>query len=785
MEQFLAGNGTAAICKDGNVFRIDTGTAEMILCLEGEDGTYAFRECGLNNRKTGARWIRGEASYGSGFSLKLNGRTVSGSDPVWHFDGEEALTLSQGELRLRLGLHDDSGLYIAMIYVAYPDTGVIQSWTEIENRGQDAVIDDPCIFDACFDAGETDDFQYMTGGGNFAGSTVFKSVPVTDGFVKEFDSYLDMETMEVDGHDGYHETLDREQGTAIWFELMGLKDRGSGNGLVLTFDYNGYWKARFSCLGGRNELSGWCVLSRYPFPAGALFRTPKKMILLYSGDEDEMGNALTDYQYRYKWDYTREAYFNRSSMAVWREAPLTDTVFQMVEKARYLGYERIWVDDFWFDAKGLWNGVFGDDWAEIAKYVRRNGMSFRLWMPPWHADRLSGLQIEHPDWMVGWSGWWYNWTLNMEKPEVVDWILNMLHEKQREFGDYDLRVDGSSSRFMNSGSFTDTGGDANCTFLQSEHWYELMQRFKDENPNAGLDGCSSGGCAMTIESIRFADQQQITDGWCFHMGGYWTSLFLPIDKHQGMPMASTSLGLRASGKYGPESRNLFTAPISYPYPLDPESVENCRRDMELFRWLRDVKHVYGKGIKVYRPQVETGDPTFILQRMTEDRTSGMIMFSNNSFNPMTGHPLRVFPKGLLPDLAYTVEALEHGMETETKSGADWMRDGIRLSCLNPGEYLLLNLTGRPGTGTAQAAPKAPVKPEKAKAHWLNRNGIALSWVPGDTEQFISYYEVSKDGRPLTRVSAGCYLFLPDGEENAVYSVAAVNGEGIRSSETFF
>jgi hypothetical protein len=100
--------------------------------------------------------------------------------------------------------------------------------------------------------------------------------------------------------------------------------------------------------------------------------------------------------------------------------------------------------------------------------------------------------------------------------------------------------------------------------------------------------------------------------------------------------------------------------------------------MELFTWLRK-QGVYGRWIKVYRPMLEYGDPTFIMQRMTWDNLKGLVMISGDSHNPILGKSAVIYPKGLLPGEAYNIEALEGGMPAQTKTGAEWMKDGLRLN----------------------------------------------------------------------------------------------------------
>ena len=111
-------------------------------------------------------------------------------------------------------------------------------------------------------------------------------------------------------------------------------------------------------------------------------------------------------------------------------------------------------------------------------------------MPPWHADRLSQVWVDHPDWMLDFHGNWYNWTIDLSKEEAYQWVLRMLEEKQQEFGSYDLRVDGDPCMQWKSETFdqADQEGNWNSTLKQSENFYRLYKEFKENNPDAGLDG---------------------------------------------------------------------------------------------------------------------------------------------------------------------------------------------------------------------------------------------------------------------------------------------------------
>lgn len=777
--------------RDGN--RIQIGTSKIALELELTDsGAFFLRS--LKHMQTGKEYVQTALMRPDEFSVIVDGEEIRGASGGFSLEEIETNVLSQGELETTVSLRR-GGLLIERHYIAYPGLAVVQSYTTYKNiSDQPMAITRPSLYVIRLLTQERQhtDFSYMTGGANFTGSQIYKTVPLHEGFTRTFDSQTNPEITKVDGVEGnwWHE---RFNGAGIWNEFFTLSPQQAQEGLWITFDYQGWWKATMTCCDGDLALCGHCELLSMPLAPKDTLQIAPMTYGFYCGDMDDMGNSIQEYIYQYKWDYTRDKYFNRMTMGIWHSAPLTDAVYKMVDIARYAGYERIHVDDFWFDAKGNWNGIFGDDWREINRYIQKNGMFFRLWMPPWHADRLSQVWLDHPEWMLDFHGNWYNWTIDMSQEEAYQWVLNMLCEKQREFGDYELRVDGDPCNLTDNEAWTCTAEDKggwNCTHKQSENFYRLYREFKENNPRAGLNGCSSGGHTLGIESARYTDQQQITDGWCLHYGGYYTTLLLPIDKHMGLNIS----GARGSWKEHPASaREIFSAPgLFMKKPSDeisPDVLEEYRKDAEMFRFLR-LQGVYGRWIKVFRPTLENSDPTFALERMTWNLEKGLLMISANPLNPLLGKSDRVFPKGLSPQREYLIESRLGSVPAQTKTGAEWMREGIFMENVAAGEVLYINLPDRPGTGSIHELPAPPSALTCEPAEWLRRKGMALSWKAPEQDSLISYYEIAKNGVPYTKVSIGNYYFDANAEPSAKYAVRSVDFDGqasnwIHSDETSF
>ena len=753
-KECLAFSGQAKFIREGEQFLLSTGKAEKVLRLDAQGRFYSE---GYRDTVSKKIWMGSDSSCGSfsdEFFITVNGRRYEGRSGGYSLKKTEHILRSQGELEAVLTLEKDC-LEIERHYVLYPDQPVIGEYTVYRNCGKEEIkVSRPGLFTFRQPGQKGLAFSYMTGGANFTGSLVYKTNAFVPGYCREFDSNGEPERMEVEG--SVADTKDPEYGgTGIWCEFFTLGNPDNQGGLFITFDYQGWWKAAASYLDQVQLLQGWCELLEYPLAPGESMPIAPMTAGLWQGDMDDLGNTIGEYVYTYKWDATNPRYFLEPTMTIWREAPLTEKVFRMIDAARYIGLEQIHVDDFWFRAKGDWDGTKGDDWKHNHDFMLKNGMDFRLWMPPWHADRHSTLWEEHPEWMCGFHGYWHNWTIDLSKEEAYQWVLNMVTEKQKELGSYMLRVDGAPVRAVNDGSFTTVGGDRNVTYRQSENFYRLFREFKEKNPEAGLNNCASGGHTLTIEATRYAESQQITDGLCRHLGVYYASLFCPIGKIRGYA--------------GDMMQNPHI-------PYTQEQLEQKRERCLMHRWLRK-EGLLGRWVKVFRPELEYGDKTYLLQQMGRDCLRGFLTVSPAETNPILGKSARIFPKGLVPEADYFVDSLKGSVKSEKKTGREWMEEGIVLFHTQPGEELYFNLQNRPGMGTDTIPPTVPGAPLWKKERWMGHAGVGISWDAAQDDGILSYYELFKNGKPYTKISVGTYYF-DDGAEGAdVYSLRAVDGDG--------
>ncbi|MCD9023743.1 hypothetical protein [Cohnella silvisoli] len=773
MDNRAAAAGDAYVNYDSvnRIWTIGTAAVEKKLQLNAS-GQYL--QTSFKNKLTGQEYIQG-AALSDEFSVKIEGTTYTGSSTGWVYDAHTLSTLSQGELQLVVTFHN-SDIKVNRYYIVYPSTGIVQEWSVIQNvSGSAKLFSNPSLFRQKAMANDVanTDFMYMTGGANFTGSHLLKTVALTSGYARTFNSQDPPEVITVDGK--YENgVMDNIQGTAIYNEFFVLRNRSTNSGMYLLFDYTGHWAADLGNYGGNFAMNGKVFMSDYSVPNNASITTPKSLTGVFAGDVDDMGNSILNYVYTYKWDYTRDAYFAKVKTGQWNvNVPQTENAFQAINNGRYIGIDTGWIDDNWYDRKGDWNNMFHDDFKGLIAYAALSGMSYNIWNPPWQADAQSDVLTQNPSYQVGNdTPTYYGSHLNLANDNAVSWIRNDLNGKQSQWGTHALRYDAQPSWPSN--------GSDNDMLAQSNNFYQLLKTFKDDNPSAGIFGVSSGGELLTIESARYSDTQQNTDGNVMHYDGYYSSLITPLDK---LFTGGNTENYQWQNPYSKNNRGTLSMATLVQMNVADAVVsdadkESWRKDIELYHYFK-TEGVVGRWVKVYRPNVSTGDKTYFLQKMSGDSTKGYLTTRHNE--SMIGNNVTVYPKGLTPSANYTVATLEGGRATATNTGSYWMTNGITLTPLKRGEVIFFNLENRPGNGSDTTAPIAPSNVTKSQTAYLKHGGTQVVWTAGTDNNWISYYEIYKNGTPYTKVSTGTFFFDVNGSVDDSYQVRTVDGDGNTSS----
>ncbi len=150
----------------------------------------------------------------------------------------------------------------------------------------------------------------------------------------------------------------------------------------------------------------------------------------------------------------------------------------------------------------------------------------------------------------------------------------------------------------------------------------------------------------------------------------------------------------------------------------------------------------------------------------------------------SSRPVVIYPRGLLPEEIYDVRTNSSELSLH-KTGSKLMSEGITLYKVAAGQLIFLNLPNHPGSGTDHVPPTAPSSVTKRLGTNLGVQGVEVSWSPGTDDNWISYYEVLKNGKPIGKAAKGTFFFdHSDSARNDVdqtFQIRTVDGDGNRSA----
>ena len=591
-------SGDGYVRREGDSWVLGTSLVERRIRLV--NGRFSL--VSLRNKVSGREYQDGNSAPAE-IRFSANGQDVSAPDWRWQLRSEHAVRGQQGELQLDIEL-ESASLSVTKHYVIYPGTSVIREWLTLENSSDKPVGISQVDFLHCRLLGSIAqdlDFNYLTGGGNYNGSQLLKTEPMSS---------------------GYQHILDSNGGIqpgnySSFLPLVFLHNRNTNEGVAVGWDYLGHWRFEIggqdgSPLGMSLELSGF----KKDLAPREHIDTPKAFMMAFSGGVDELGNKLLDWQYAYLWEFTNPEYFAKTRWAVdWPEpwvgeggTPSADNWgrrlaldLRYIDLLRETGTDILWDDAGWYDKWGTWNGP---EWRRTNDYLHKYGMKWVLWYPTFLATPESKVAQQHPDWMIPGQE-----TLEQSIPATADWQNRLLDKSVDAWGNYQWRYD-----IAPAASANDT--DA----LAADHNFRgVLERFKADHPQSGIDACDGGGRWISYDIARLAESGEYTDGGVGPYSSYYTSLLVPPDKlHNVVDFDHTYYNLAT------DRTHLAMDPTWYRDPGDGPDVESIRKDWEIYHYLV-AQGVAGRWSHVFRPKVDHDDAVWYFQRMNRDGSKGVII----------------------------------------------------------------------------------------------------------------------------------------------------------------
>ena len=514
--------------------------------------------------------------------------------------------------------------------------------------------------------------------------------------------------------------------------------RTGADGLFVALDFIGQWR-----LGLDREPGEPMVLSaRLPEMAsktlapGQHLRLPTIRLGVFHRDLDDMAARLYNWQYEYLWDYTHDDWFALMewTTACWYGATNLQEQFagrlaySDMDWADYLresGMEVIWDDAGWSANPDIWFGNReGPDYAQTARYLAKGGMKRALWFP---GDPTAGIM----DTKVG------------------------------SWGDFQWRTDGLGFTFDSDPAFRREVTD----------WLR-------KHPRSSWHTCSGGSTySHTFDIQRYGDVHYDTDGPGSDITNFYFSYLETPDKW--FDNLATWQPERGGLKYFPDiSRRMLTMAPKWGLYITTEDLEQMRLIADLYHYLLK-EGVAGRWSLVAHPVVQGDTEHYYLQRLNSDRTKSLIVLKHQAKGTVT-----LYPRGLQPNQPYRVE-WDSGKPGATVTGADLMAHGLKIQNQVPGELIYLNLPHRPRSGRDSVPPSAPERVLTRRETSIGHTGVAIYWSPGADNNWISYYEVSRNGKLLGKTGTGTFFFdrAAEWDPRATYAVRTVDGDENRSGWT--
>ena len=554
---------------------------------------------------------------------------------------------------------------------------------------------------------------------------------------------------------------------APWYALYANDTR---QGVFIGWDYFGHWTSSFALnpngsVTARLKVAG----HKQTLAPGESVTTPKAFVGLYRDDLDNAGNECLDWQYRYLWDYTRDGWFPAIRMlgywmngTAWGQPGATWTgggpdydstfrkVFRVADLMRYVGADVYHRDWGWWDRAGDWNGP---DFRTTIAYLRKHDMGQLIYAFLYTVDAKSRVAQEHPDWLLG-------GTLDMSRPEVVAFMQNQLDQFVARWGDFEWR---------NDSFFTaKREGNDSAMLAQDEGLRRLIRTFLDRHPKCAFQAVNGGGNYGGYDYTRYASAFSFSDGAVGPLRNYYAALLFPPDKTSDIPDVWNPNDYNKATWRGLLCINFDMTGDT----TDAVKLEGLRELVDIYHYLHQ-QGVVGRWVRVFRPLITGDDPTMYFQRLSRDGKRGVIIPKRPAPGPVT-----IKPKGLLPKEVYVVSFHESD-RSERRTGTDLMERGISFDKMPAGELIYLNLPLHPGSKLDTKPPTPPPAVTKRTGENMGYPGVELSWKAGTDNNWVSYYEVSRDGAALDKVAKGTFYFDHSaGADLATrYEIRTVDGAG--------
>jgi alpha-galactosidase len=323
-------------------------------------------------------------------------------------------------------------------------------------------------------------------------------------------------------------------------------------GFFTAIGWTGQWSAALDReAGGATRLAAGMELTHLRLRPGEAIRTPRIMLLRWSGDRIDAHNAfrrLLLAHYLPKLDGQPVALaiaaqsFNRTGGQGYWASQAGQIAAAAVNHD--LGCDTLWFDAGWFagnfpDGVGNWfpkPKEFPHGLRPVGDACQKLGLKFLVWYEPERVANGTQLAQKHPEFILpARKARDAGGLFNLGDPQARRWLTDLLVEQIADFNIHTYRNDFNMDPlpFWRQNDPPDRQGITEIRYVEGLYamWDELRAKF----PRMYLDDCASGGRRIDLETVMRSVVQTRSDTACQAGRSEWDqcqtyglSLYLPL-----------------------------------------------------------------------------------------------------------------------------------------------------------------------------------------------------------------------------------------------------------------
>ena len=344
-------------------------------------------------------------------------------------------------------------------------------------------------------------------------------------------------------------------------------------------------------------------------------------------------------------------------------------LLQFAKEAASLGIEMFVLDDGWFGHRDNDSSSLGDWWANEKKLpgglsglsaeIKALGLELGLWIEPEMVSEDSQLYQDHPDWVLNPPGRPYTrgrfqLVLDFTRAEVRDYVFQALQAllDSAEISYLKWDMNRALTQVWSAALPTERQGEVYHRYVLGV--YDLLERFRQANPNTLIEGCSGGGGRFDMGMLYYTPQI-----WCSDNTDAIDRLSIQYGTSFAYPPFTMGAHVSAvpneqTGRSVPlETRGTVALSGTFGYEMDLSKLSDQEKAL-VARQIRDYQESYdlvqkGDYFRLTAPSAD-GAPTAWAHVSPDKRTALLCVVSGQTHAGPPFRRLRL--RGLEPGLRY-------------------------------------------------------------------------------------------------------------------------------------